>query len=189
MAGLDANGAAAVQSQVLTAAGPGATSPFSATLEASNLPSAADLGDGQTVQTSVLADRNSDAVSAGVGSTSTGSYTRDILLSLATVACLGTANAADPQVQTLLGSTQTTLSNADAALNTDIGGLGSRQQTIIQAQTDLTSTATALTTQLGSLQDADTATVATQLSNAENQLQASYKIISDLQSLSLAKYL
>ena len=189
VASLDSNGAATVQSQVLSAAGPGATSPFSATLEASNAPAVADLGGGQTVQTSVLADQNSNAVSTGTGSTSTGSYTRDILLSLATVASLGNASASDPEVQTLLTNTQTTLSNADVALNTDIGALGTRQQTITQAQTDLTSTATALTTQLGSLQSADTATVATQLSNAENQLQASYKIISELQSLSLAKYL
>ena len=189
VANLDTSGAATVQSQVLTAAGPGATSPFSATLEASNAAAVADLGSGQTVQTSVLADQNSNAVSAGAGTTSTGSYTRDILLSLATVASLGTADAADTNVQTLLSNTQTTLTNADAALNTDIGALGGRQQTITQAQTDLTSTATALTTQLGNLQNADTATVATQLSNAENQLQASYKIISELQSLSLAKYL
>ena len=189
VANLGTSGAATVQSQVLSAAGPGATSPFSATLEASNAAAVADLGDGQTVQTSVLADQNSNAVSAGTGTTSTGSYTRDILLCLATVASLGTANASDTQVQTLLSNTQTTLTNANTALNTDIGALGTRQQTITQAQTDLTSTATALSAQLGSLQSADTATVATQLSNAENQLQASYKIISELQSLSLAKYL
>lgn len=189
VAGLSANGAASVHGQVLGAAQPGATSPFSSTLEASNQPAMASLSDGQTVQLGVLADTNANAVSAGAPATSTGSYTRDILASFATLATMGTENPGDAQVQALLTSTQSTLSHADDALNTDIGGLGTRQQVITAAQTELTATATALTTQLGSAQDADPAQVATQLSTAETQLQASYKIIADLQQLSLAKYL
>jgi flagellar hook-associated protein 3 FlgL len=189
VAGLTANGATAVQSQLLTAAGPGATSPFSPTLEASNQVATAALGGAQTVQLGVLADQNTDAVSAGTGTTSTGSYTRDILLSLATVASLGTADPTDPQVQALLSNTQTTLANADSALNTDIGGLGARQDTVTAAQTELSDTATALTTLLGSVQNSDTAQVATQLSAAENQLQASYKIIAGLEGLTLAKFI
>jgi flagellar hook-associated protein 3 FlgL len=189
VSGLDTNGAAGTFAALLGVAGPGATSPFSATLEASNQPATADLGSGQTVQTSVLADQNSNAISTGTGTTSTGSYTRDILLSLATVAALGGANNTDPQVQTLLSNTQSTLANASVTLNTDIGALGARQQQITNAQSDLTATATALTTQLGNVQNADQASVATQLSNAENQLQASYKIIGALEQLSLAKYI
>ena len=189
VAGLDANGAAATQTQVLAAAGPGATSPFAATLEASNQATTADIGDGQTVQPSVLADQNSNAGSAGAGNTSTGSYTRDLLAGLATVAALGTANASDAQVQALLGRTQTTLSNADEALNTDIGALGARQQAITSAQSELTATATALSGQVGNLEDCDTAAVATKLAAAQNQLQASYKIIAGLEQLSLAKFL
>lgn len=189
VAALDTSGAATVQTQVLTAAGPGATSPFAPSLEASNLPASVDVGAGQTVQPSVLADRNTDAVSAGAGTTSTGSYTRDILASLATVASLGTASAGDPQVQSLLSSTQSTLSGALDALNTDIGGLGVRQQTISAAQTELTGTATVLTGQLGAAQDADSATVATKLAEVQAQLQDSYKVIANLEQLSLAKYL
>ena len=189
LAGLGTSGAVAVHTQVLAAAGAGATSPFSASLEASNQPSMADLSDGQTIQLGVLADTNANAVSVGTGTTSTGSYTRDILASFATLASLGIADPGDAQVQALLTSTQSTLSHADDALNTDIGGLGTRQQVITAAQTELTATATALTTQLGSAQDADPAKVATQLSTAETQLQASYKIIADLQQLTLAKYI
>ena len=189
VASLDANGAAATQTQMLTAAGPGATSPFSPTLEASNQASTADIGDGQTVQTSVLADQNSNAVSGGAGTTSTGSYTRDILAGLATVASLGTADASDGQVQALLSRTQTTLSDANDALNTDIGALGARQETITNAQSELTATATALSGQVGTLEDCDTASVATKLAAAQNQLQASYKIIAGLEQLSLAKFL
>ena len=189
VANLDTAGAAATQSAALAAAAPGATSPFSATLEASNQPASADIGDGQTVQQSVLADQNTNAISVGTGTTSTGSYTRDILTSLATVAALGTATASDPRVAALLSLTQTTLSHAGDALNTDIGGLGARQQIITNTQSELTATATALNTQLGNVQDVDTAAVATKLSAAQNQLQASYKIIAELQQLSLAKFL
>lgn len=189
LANLPVSGAAAVQSQLLTASAAGATSPFSASLEASNRLSAANLGDGATVPLAVLADQNADAVSAGSGTTSTGSYMRDVLMGFATLASLGTANYADPQTQAMLTLVHTTLSGADDALNTDIGGLGVRQDRVTAAQTDLTATATALTTQLGAVQDVDEATVATKLSAAQAQLQASYKIISDLSQLTLAKYL
>jgi flagellin-like hook-associated protein FlgL len=124
-----------------------------------------------------------------VGTTSTGSYTRDVLMALSTLGALGSASAGDPQTQSLLGLVHTTLSGADDALNTDIGGLGARQGVVTAAQGELTDAATALTTQLGAVQDADPAVVATQLSTAQTQLQASYKIISDMQQLSLAKYL
>ena len=183
------SGATAVQAQVLASASAAATSPFSTSLQGSNQMSTADLGDGQAVGLSVLADQNSDAISAGTGTTSTGSYMRDVLMALSTIGALGSANSADPQVQALLGSVQTTLAGADDALNTDIGGLGTRQATITDAQTELSATATALTTQLDAAQDADPATVATKLAAANTQLQASYKIIADLAQLSLAKYL
>jgi flagellar hook-associated protein 3 FlgL len=182
-------GASAVQAQLLTIAGAGATSPFSTTLEASNAPATVDLGTGLNVQVGMLADQNSDAVSAGTGTTSTGSYMRDILMSLATIGSLGTADANNTQVQSLLSSTETTLSNADNAINTDIAGLGARQTTITNAQSDLSATATSLTTQLSAIQDSDTASVATQLAAAQNQLQASYQIIADLSQMTLAKYL
>ncbi len=189
IANLGTAGAAATQSQILAGAAPGATSPFSASLEASNVAATAIIGDGLSVQTSVLADQNANATSAGASGTTTGSYTRDILASLATVAALGTATASDPNVAALLSLTQTTLSHADDALNTDIGALGGRQQTITGTQSELTDTATTLTTQLGNLQNVDTAEVATKLATVQNQLQASYKIIANLDQLSLVKFL
>ena len=188
VANLPTAGAAAVQAQLLAVAAPGATSPFSASLEASNQAGVADLG-GQTIQLGVLADQNTDAVSAGTGSTSTGSYMRDVLMALSTLGSLGTADPQSAPVQALLGSVHTTLSGADDALNTDIGGLGARQSAITAAQSELTSTASALTTQVGAAEDADPTEVATKLANAQTQLQASYKIISSLSELSLAKFL
>jgi flagellar hook-associated protein 3 FlgL len=189
VAGLSTNGAAATQAQLLTAAAPGATSPFSATLEATNLPTTVDLGDGTSVQVGMLADQNTNAVSTGVGTTSTGSYMRDIFMGLSALGALSGANPGQAPVQSLLSGLQTTLSNADTALNVDIGGLGVRQDTVNNAGTELKSVATALTTQLGNAQDADQATVATELSTAQTQLQASYAIVSALHTLTLATYL
>jgi flagellar hook-associated protein 3 FlgL len=189
VAGLDANGAAATQAQILTIASPGGTSPFSATLEASNQPATVDLGDGQSVQVGMLADQNSDAVSAGTGSTSTGSYMRDILMAFSTVGALGNSSAGDSQVQSLLTSMQGVLSNADSAINTDIAGLGARQDTITSAKSELGDVATSLTTQLGNIENADQTTVATSLSTAETQLQASYAVIAALGKLTLSTFL
>jgi len=182
-------GAAAVQAQTLAIAGPGATSPFSATLEASNQPATVDLGDGARVQVGMLADRNTDAVSAGAGTTSTGSYMRDILMGLATLGSLGSADYSQSYTQSALSNIQTTLTKADTALNEDIGGLGVRQDTITSAATELSGVATALTTQLGAVQDSDAATVATQLAQAQTQLQSSYSIVAALGKLTLSTYL
>jgi len=189
VAGLSTSSASAVQAQLLTVAAPGATSPFSATLEASNQPSSVDLGDGTSVQVGMLADQNTNAVSAGTGTTSTGSYMRDIFMGLSALGALGNADLGDAQVQSLLSGLHTTLSNADDALNVDIGGLGVRQDTVTSAATELQGVSTALTAQLGNAQDADPATVATELSTAQTQLQASYSIVSALHTLTLVTYL
>jgi flagellar hook-associated protein 3 FlgL len=151
--------------------------------------SVAENGDGTSVQVGVLADQNSNAISAGTGTTSTGSYIRDIFLGLSALGALSGDNPGDPQVQSLLTGLHTTLSNADDALNTDIGALGVRQDTVDSAQSELKNVSVALTTSLGNAQDADETAVATELSTAQTQLQASYSIVSALHTLTLVTYL
>jgi flagellar hook-associated protein 3 FlgL len=189
MAGLTANGAAAVQAQLLTVAAPGATSPFSSTLEASNAATTVDLGNEASVQVGMLADQNTNAISIGTGTTSTGSYMRDIFMGLSALGAMSGDDPGQPAVQAMLTGLHTTLSNAAESLNVDIGGLGVRQNTVTSAQTELQNVSTALTAQLGNAQDADPATVATELSTAQTQLQASYSIISSLHTLTLVTYL
>jgi flagellar hook-associated protein 3 FlgL len=189
MAGLATNGATATSAATLAIAAPGGTSPFAPSLEAAGVQSQVDLGGGTRVALAPLANANSNATSAGVGTTSTGSYTRDLMLGLATLGSLGSANASDPNFLTLVQSTVTTLQGAVSAANTDIGALGSRQTQVTSAQTELANTTTALTTQIGNVQDADMAQVAAQLAAAQNQLQASYQVISALSQLSLSKFL
>jgi len=189
VAGLTTNGAAATQAAALTAATTPANTPFSATLVASDVPSEVDLGDGQRVTLAPLANANSDAVSGGVGATSTGSYTSDILYGLASLASLTTAQSTDTNFLPFVQGVITTLNGAVSAINTDIGALGSRQDQVNTAQTDLGQTSTALQTQLSNLQDADLTQVAAKLSQAQTQLQASYQILASLGQLSLAKFL
>ena len=190
VAALSTSSAAAVQSATLAIATAGSgTSPFSATLEASNVPATVDLGDGARLQVGSLADQNTDAKSAGTGTISTGSYMRDIFMGLASLGSLAGADPSQTSVQAVVGNIQKTLGGADDALNVDIGGLGARQDSVTDAQTELSATATALTTQLGALQNADPATVATQLASAQTQLQSSYAIVAALGKLTLATYI
>ena len=183
------NGAAATSAATLAIAAPGGTSPFSASLEAAGMQSEADLGGGTRIALAPLANANSNALSSGTGTTSTGSYTRDLLLGLATLGSLGNANTSDPSFQTLVQSTVTTLNGAVSAANTDIGALGDRQKQVTETQAELSGTVTALQTQLSNVQDADLTQVATQLAQAQTQLQASFQVISSLSQLSLTKFL
>jgi flagellar hook-associated protein 3 FlgL len=189
VAGLTTNGAAATITATLAIAAPGGTSPFSASLEASGAQSEVDLGNGARVALAPLANANSNATSAGVGVSSTGSYTRDLLLGLGTLASLGQVNTSDANFLPLVQSTVTTLQGASAAASADIGALGDRQDQVSSAKSDISSFTVALQTQLSGAQGADLAQVAAQLSVAQTQLQASYQVIAGLSQLSLAKYI
>jgi flagellin-like hook-associated protein FlgL len=186
---LGASGAATVAAQTLAIASPGGVSPFSPTLTAATRPAEVDLGQGQREQVGLLADRNSDAVSTGAGTTSTGSWMRDLMRGLATIGSLSGSQATDPQFLPLVQDTITSVQGAIVAMNTDIGVLGTRQDTVTQAKTLAGSVGDALKAQLSSLTDADVTEVATELSAAQTRLQASYQIIGSLQNLSLVKFL
>ena len=189
VAGLATNGQAATSAATLAIASPGGTSPFSAGVDGGVAQAQVDLGGGNYLALAPLANANSNAASAGVGTTSTGSYTRDILRGLATLASLTDAQASDANFTPLVQDTITSLQGAVSAINTDIGALGDRQDQVTAAQTEAASTATALKTQISSVQDADLTQVAVQLSDAQTRLQASYQLISNFSTLSLAKFL
>ena len=189
MAGLTTNGQAATSAATLAIASPGGTTPFSAGLEGGTTPAQVDLGGGDYLSVAPLANTNSATVSAGVGTTSTGSYTRDILRSLATLGSLTNAQSSDPSFIPMVQDTIASLQGAVSSINTDIGALGDSQNQVTAAQTDAASTAVALKSQISDVQDSNLVLVATQLSQAQTQLQASYQLISNFSSLSLAKFL
>jgi flagellar hook-associated protein 3 FlgL len=116
----------------------------------------------------------------------------------------------DPSIQALVyamqeaqagsnatGATQTQFfANATSALQTAITGIQNLQQqndnnevVIKDQQTVQNQTIDNLQNQLGDLQNVDTATVATELTSVENQLQASYKVTSSILNLSILQYI
>lgn len=194
VSGLGTNGAAATEASILAAGSSNAagTSPFSAALSQpaatlqAGLP-AVQVGTSQFVTTGLLASANTYV--ASTGSYTTGSYMRDVLSGLATIASLSSAQAGDAGFQTLVTDTGSMLQGAVTAMNQDAGVLGNQQAALTDTATNLSDTVGALTTQVGAVQNADTASVATQLSLVQTELQASYQVIANLGSLSLVNYL
>lgn len=141
-----------------------------------------EVGNGDTVQVGLLADKNTLATSTGV---TTGSYIRDTLTALAQLAGLSTSSTASTDVTTARGY----LTSAVSAIATEAGSLGNIQSSLTTRQTNITSLTTALKKQLSSAQDVDAAAAITKASILQTQLQASYQIIAGAKSLSLANYL
>ncbi len=186
VSGLSTNGAAATAASTLAIASSDAagTTPFSGppgqvqTLQ---------LGTGAAVQVGVLANQNTLAVSTG--SSTTGSYMRDIMRGLATLANLSSANANDPGFTALVQDTRTSLSGAITAIGGEAGALGDIQTSLKSVQSQDSDTGTALTAQVSSVEDVNVAQAITSLSQVQTQLSASYKLISEISKLSLVDYL
>lgn len=192
--GLAANGAPATIATTLAigqsnAAG---TSPFSAALsQPADVLNAqrpiVQIGEGQHIPIGIVASANSDIASSGTSTT--GSYTRDILRGLATLGSLSSAQANTPGFADVVQDVQIGLRGAVSALNGDAGVLGDRQSRLTDVKTTLDSSQTALQTQASNIQEVDMATTLASLSQTQTQLQESYQIIAALQGLSLSKYL
>ena len=189
---LSANGASATAAQTLAVAGSNApgTSPFSAYLSQSPtalaLPSVS-LGSGQILSIGLLASTNSNAVSTGTSTT--GSYMRDLMRALATVGSLSSSQVNDPGFASLVADTQSSVTGAIAAMSTDVGVLGTQQADLTSIQTNLSDTQTALSGQLSAAQDVNMASTLSNISLVQAQLQTSYQLISASAGMSLAKYL
>jgi flagellar hook-associated protein 3 FlgL len=168
------------------------TSPFSAYMSqpASTLQAqtpAIQTGPGQSSQVGLLASANS-AIASPAGST-TGSYMRDLMRSLATLGSLSSAQVNLPGFDDLIQDTRTSLQGAITAMAGDTGVLGNRQTALTAIQTGLAATQTALKIQVGATQDVDMAQTLSDLTAAQTQLQASYQVIAAVNGLSLAKLL
>ena len=186
VAGLSANGATATVAATLAVASSDAagTTPFSG--PPGQAPTV-DLGTGAPVQVGVLANANTLATSTG-GST-TGSYIRDILRSLATVANLSSTQVNDTGFNALVLDTKTCLSGAISTAGLEAGALGNIQSSLAAQKTQASDTSVALSGQVSSVQDVDMAKTLTDLSQVQTQLSASYKLISEISSLSLVNFL
>jgi flagellar hook-associated protein 3 FlgL len=189
---LSTNGATATSAATLTIATSNAsdTSPFSpymsqpaATLSAPIV----QTGDSSTVQTGLLASANSVATS--LGTSTTGSYMRDLMRALATLGSMSGSQATDPNFAALVQDTGNSLNGAVSAMATDVGVLGTTQSNLASTQTQLSATATALTSQVASGSEPDMASTLAKLTAMQTQLQISYRLISGANSLSLINFL
>jgi flagellar hook-associated protein 3 FlgL len=187
-------GASATAAATLAVASSNAagTSPFSsymsqppATLQA-QMPQV-QTGQGQTVTVGLLASANTSV--ASIGSSTTGSYMRDLMRALATVGSLSRAQQSDPGFEALVEDTMTSVNGAINAMAQDTGVLGNTQSALNTTQSTLADTQTALTSQVSSVQDVNMASTLSNLSLVETQLQASYQVIAAVSQLSLVKFL
>ncbi|WP_428541961.1 flagellin [Rhodopila sp.] len=190
---LSANGAAATAATTLSIASSNAsgTTPFSPYLSqpasAISAPVVQTGEWGGTVQTGLLASANSASVSSGTSTT--GSYIRDLMRSLATLGSLSSSQINTPGFAALVQDTGSSLNGAVNAMAVDVGVLGNTQSGLTKTQTQLSDTATALSGQLSSVQDVDMAAALSKLTATQTQLQASYRMITSEGSLSLANFL
>jgi flagellar hook-associated protein 3 FlgL len=189
---LSGNGASATVAATLTIAGSNAsgTSPFSAYM---SQPAATlsvpmvQTGDSTTVQTGLLASGNSAA--ASVGTSTTGSYMRDLMRALATLGSMSGSQANDPNFGALVQDTGDSLNTTVSAMATDVGVLGTTQSNLVKTQTQLSAATTALTSQISSGSEADMASILSQLTAMQTQLQVSYRLITSANSMSLINFL
>jgi flagellar hook-associated protein 3 FlgL len=187
---LSANGAAATVANTLAIASPTGASPFSPYMSQSPPAVSAPVvqtGEGNTIQIGLLASANSAATSSAP---TTGSYMRDLMRALATVGSMSSAQATDTSNFTaLVHDTTTSLNGVVSAMATDVGVLGNNQTALAKIQTSLGDTATALKSQISAVQEVDMATTLSNLTATQTQLQASYRLISGANSLSLVSFL
>ena len=183
VAGLATNGAAATTAATLAAAS--GTSPFDPSLS-SAVPTV-QVGADDYVQTGLLANANTLATSSG--SSTTGSYTRDVLRSLATLASLSSSQVNAPGFSGLISDTQQSLSGAISALDTEAGSFGAIQSSLSTQSTEIGDVHDALTTQLSNATEVDMASTLTSLTQTQTQLQASYQVIAAAKNMTLANYL
>ena len=189
---LSTNGAASTAASTLAIAGSNTsgTSPFSNYM---SQPASAigtpvvQTGEDSTAQTGLLASANSVATSTGTSTT--GSYMRDLMRALATLGSLSGSQVNDPGFAALVQDTGTSLNDLTTAMSNDVGILGTNQSNLASVQTQLTATSTALSNQVSSAQDVDMAATLSALTGTQTQLQASYRLITGETSLSLVNFL
>ena len=174
-----------------TSAAAGGTSPFSTYMSQSPpaiIAPVVQSGEGSTIPTGLLASANSTKVSSGTSTT--GSYMRDLMRALATIGSMSSAQTSDDtDFAALVQDTTTSLNGVVSAMATDVGVLGNNQTALTNAQAHLTATSTALSGQVSAVQDVDMATTISNLTATQTQLQASYRLISDASSMTLASFL
>jgi flagellin-like hook-associated protein FlgL len=197
VANLGVAGAAATLNATRTVAqsnAPGVT-PFSAFLQAqAALPPADREGrratpaaDGEQVPYGIFADRNAVGVSTGE---TTGSWVRDLMRNLMSVAALDPAQMTlDPEWPDFVAGLRNGFESAERALAEERGGLGQVEARIESQQLRHRSMLTALRTQVAQIEEVDLAATIERLQATKLGLEASYRALSSISDLTLARFL
>lgn len=148
---------------------------------------AVPAAEGTRVEYGISANRNAAVTSGGE---TTGSWSRDILRGLATLAALDPDQAAlGTDFTDLVASVRDGLRSAIDALGVERGALGATEAqltAIAQRHSDVTVT---LKTQLAGIEEVDMAETIARLTATRTQLEASYSAISMVSSLRLTSFL
>ena len=105
------------------------------------------------------------------------------------VANLDVADVNGSQFSTLLAGLSSVAANAENGLTLQTAENGASQDLVTSVSARESTTAMLITTQIGDLTSVDVASVAAKLSASNNQLQASYMLVSELKGLSLADFI
>ena len=194
VAGLGGGNAAAVAAATRAAALSDAagTTPFSAFLSdpaqglgepRRSVPSA----EGERVAYGIHANRNAAATSEGE---TTGSWARDILRGLATLAAMDPAQAAlGSDFTELMATVRDGMRSAIDALGEERGALGATEQRLEATSRRHAEVSVALRGQLAGIEEVDLAETISRLQATQTQLQASYQAISLVSGLTLTRFL
>ncbi len=161
-------------------------SPFSSTLgtTAAQVP----VDDGVSVPIGVVAGQ--DATAQQTGASTTGSYVRDLIRSLATIATFNSGSVIlGTDFTAIVADTRTSLQGTTTAIIQDVAGQGVIKDQLNTHQMSVTATQNVLTAQVSNVENVDAAATISALTQTQSQLAASYKLIAMVQSLSLAAYL
>ncbi len=143
--------------------------------------------DGTATPVGLFANRNAAASSAGE---TTGSWARDLVRGLASIAALTPAQAASPDdFKALADTIRNGLQSAANALADEQGALGQTEQQLTGMQARHAEMRDALKVQLADIEEVDMADVLTRLQATQIALEASYRAIGTIGSLSLVSYL
>jgi flagellin-like hook-associated protein FlgL len=144
-------------------------------------------GDGQRIDYGLFANRNGSVISSGE---TTGSWARDLMRGLASIAALTPGQTQLGQGYTdLVTTVQQGLKSAVSALALERGSLGVVEESI-QSKSDLHERVTlTLTLQVSDVEEVDMAKTITSFQATQTQLEASYRAIAIAQQLSLTRFL
>jgi flagellar hook-associated protein 3 FlgL len=105
------------------------------------------------------------------------------------VADLGTANLSDPAYQAIVQTATQTMQQAVSGLTSLQASVGIMQQNVTSANQSMTLQQSAITSQIGSLENVDPYEASTRLNNLMTQIETSYVLTGKIQQLTLSKYI